>query len=216
MKRKDDSKALVTLISYLDGYRDFRFQDVKRVDKLVKDIRLVGISKDWKHVRRDVDVILKIIRSSKIRRYARIFSISQILALGALGAITGAFLAAWQFNVTWLLDPIIQYPALITLAVVIIPNFFFISRWYVKERIRGLREEKKGKFKRKLARVKGVTQGLIWRLGELVKRSRDDPKRYRLVLYHGDYQGIEITGKPSILSGKYKAIPLVGKGGNKK
>jgi len=199
MASKADLSKIISVISWLNGYVGHDFKDPAKIDEAVKVADQEYLSRCWKSVREDVEMIY-----AKQGRPSGAIGIFKRISDAILFAYFGTYVVAMLFNI-FILKMLIFSP-LFLIAILAALLVHPILRY---KATRGIKE-KSGTYAKELQKVKGVIQDLIFYLCEKIRVQGKDPKKFKIELSDPDYRGITVVGKPGLIGSEYyTAIPSI-------
>ena len=199
MASKADLSKIVSVISWLEGYVGHDFKDPAKIDEAVKSADLEYLSRGWKSVREDVEMIY-----AQQGRLSRTSGILKRISDSVMYVYFGTYVIAMLFKIQILM--MLIFNPLFLIAVLAVTFLYPIVRYKTIKEIR----EKSGTYAKKLQKVKGVIQDLIFYLCEKIRIQEKDPKKFKIQISDPDYQGITVVGRPGLLASEYyTAVPSV-------
>jgi len=216
-KKQKDLEDLCLLISQLDGIRGFRRVDPEAIKEAFKRAPFKDVGQEWKKIRHDVEKIVYLpLTIHGIPTLIRLAVILKLLIPISLIFIV-LTIAPKMFSFQLIpLPPIFGEETLIFFGIlsVIVMNGFVMTDFIIRRRITKYEEKHKEKFSKGKERIKDVTQTLILKLVEKLKRRGGDPDDYKMIFFFKDYMGIKVVkeSRGRIFKKKYPVytvIPLI-------
>jgi len=203
-KKEERINKIIKLIEFFEKARALRISNPQEFETIWKDVRSIGGSrKDLKAIKKAFDKVITRVKSfEKTKKLVKITSILEIASFCLLAAILIIFITVYLAK---LLLPIYFFLGAAT-AMIILPPMFFIMRWYTERKLRETYSQHSIEFKNIEIRIREIVQKYIFLLSKEIRRSAEDPSKFRFKLCHDDYKGVKIIQKPGAVSPFYMAV----------
>lgn len=186
-KNRRELESYVDLIQALDSFRAFRSLDPRRIERYV----LKTGSEDFRRRYHSIEGDLKRMayypaKVPEMRGMYRWMTLAKFLAVIASVFVAGVSFVALERPT--MIGAAFGNPVLLAMGI-LLPvvgfNFAVISEFRMRRRLSKIYQ---GKFSAERSRMGAVIQYLINVLNEKVGQFGEDPKKYKLSLYHEDYK----------------------------
>ena len=192
----EDYEAFIWVINALDDYRigkrvrdsDLREKiriirrkfNIPSLNMIYKDIEFIKSIAEKKEPRMKFYSTLMITLQFLIKQGLAIF-----LLLAFITAITFKSIFTTE-QMQWVLYGVI----LGAVAVVWV-------RWYIRDKIMRIYAEHRDEYKKNQLRIREYIQELIDTMKKDLKKTEENPKKYKMVLYYADYKNMKVVKSPN-------------------
>jgi len=209
LSKEVDLNALRDLIEVLDGYRVYIYTDVEFIDKAVKEGKLgKGFMEEWREIRKTLKEMAS--SAASIPNVIKFMKIRETIGFISMLLITTAFVLL-IIQIALKVSPFGLFGDLIFSSAFILLIASIISRFLINRKI-GLKieayyAEHHENFKDQRLRLRKITQDLLVRLSNYIKRFSEDENKYQIRLYNVDYKRITVIQEPDRWRKYYVAVP---------
>jgi hypothetical protein len=188
--------------------------DPEAIKEAFKRTAFKDLGQEWKKIRHDVEKIVYL--PLTIQGVPTLIRLAIILKLLTPISLIFIVLAIAPRLIRFQLIPIPSIfggEAFVFFSIlsIIVMNGFVITDFIIRRRITKYEEKHKKKFSKGRERIKEVTQQLILKLVEKLKRRGGDPADYKMIFFFTDYKGIKIIkeSRGRIFKKKYPVYTVI-------
>ncbi len=201
-------KLLANLITFLDGYLAYYFEDPEPFRIKIRAGELGGdVSREWRSIEKPLlKMAYTVRRIPKVGLYLRLTSIMHILSfIFLIATVVVAILMSMGYMSTYII-----YLFAISISISSMATIYsMIYRRRMNLEIDKFFREHTEKYRFLRAKIKEFTQNLIYTYGYYLRKQGLDPHKKTLSLYNTDYNSIKVVKKPGLLSKKYTVEVVV-------
>lgn len=207
-KREDEKQLskIVDAMILIDGVRHGRPANIEDFYRKVRVSRVVDGR--LRAVKRDVDKILNVIRSSRsLRNLRAVVKWLNFFLIPCFSLVFVGVIMIWYQQIPTYLRPILLviFSPYLIMPISILGIVFLVLRWISKQKLESI-YAKFGVHMQKKKLLKSLVQGYIDTLGKKVKEYNLKPERFKFKLYHNDYKNVRYVGKPGMFSDFYVGV----------
>jgi len=208
-EKRQDKKQLskiVDAIILVDGVRHGRPADIEDFYRKVRGSRVVDGR--LHAVKRDVDKILNITRSSRsLNNLRAVVKWLNFFLIPCFSLVFVGIIMIWYQQTPTYLRPILLviFSPYFILSISILGIVFLVLRWISKQKLESI-YAKVGVRMQEKKRLKSLVQDYIDLLGKRVEEYNLQPERFKLKLYHDDYKNVRYIVKLGVFSDFYVGV----------
>ena len=195
-------ELLLDTIIKIDMFRDLKVTNPEALERMLLQTGVKGLREELRILRRESERLTSILsKEKKLLRRIKIATILKTLAMTGILALFGLVVLTEFTRNYYYMAIALSYPFLLTV-LVIIPNAYLITDYYVRTDIQALKYKGTGGIKKCIENIGKVNEVLINKLIEYARKDGKEAKKLRFKVWHTDYKGVRIVRKPWLL-GKY-------------
>lgn len=202
----DRSSTLAKMITWLDGYAEFRIVDPARIERLLKHRSYPDLDQSWNNIKDDVTTITDLpATSDQVKKYSRLSSYARLASI-IMVLVSFAFIEIYFFHsgLKNVINPILVLGIIIgTLYISLMVNVVASRR--MNSGILVLYQEHENQLVKNRDRIRQSTQFLIDRLQREIASHGLDPASFKFEIT-AKYNNVNVLGRKG---SKYLAIVRV-------